>query len=132
MKVVEIVDVNSKDFYNELISSFKREFKTTYVKEGQKVKSKSNEIEVIKLIENECYSIKIKTIYGVNFIEYFLKDINESKLKVVYNEKFKANTLMYSLNYSIMQVLFFFRLRRRAKLVIRSVEKKIIEERGKL
>ena len=100
MKVDMELNVSDKEFYDLMMKSLKEEVKNVTkkdleLKEGLKYKKKSVQrkgigseitVHIKRLIPNELYVATFNTAIDHTTISYKIESLNESKIKVTYEE----------------------------------------------
>lgn len=143
MKVSVEINVSDKEFYDVMMKSLQEELnhvskKKLELKEGLKYKKKSaqrkgigSEITVYikKLVPNELYVATFNTAIDHTMISYKIDALNESKIKVTYEEVYEnvssQNVPAWKQKMAEKQSI------KKAKKMFKEIEKFILNERNK-
>lgn len=143
MKVSVELNVSDKEFYDVMMKSLQEELnhvskKKLELKEGLKYKKKSaqrkgigSEITVYikKLVPNELYVATFNTAIDHTVISYKIDALNESKIKVTYEEVYEN---VSSQNVPVWkQKMAEKQSSKKAKKMFKEIEKFILNERSK-
>lgn len=138
MKLDVEMNISKMELYNFLLDNLKKEMNVKEVKEGMKFNknllTKTNqsakaELEIFKLVEGKEYTIKYNTILGANFVKYFIEELGENKIKLIYEEKYETSSHFNKYNGILMEILFGFSLKRKKKKMLKELENYIIQNR---
>lgn len=103
MKVSTELNVNDKEFWDVMINSLKEDLKNSNkkgieLKEGLKYKKRSTQrkgigseitVHIKRLVPNELYVATFTTAIDHTQITYKIDSLNESKIKVTYEEEYE-------------------------------------------
>lgn len=143
MKVSVELNVSDKEFYDVMMKSLQEELnhvskKKLELKEGLKYKKKSTQrkgvgseitVYIKKLVPNELYVATFNTAIDHTMISYKIDALNESKIKVTYEEVYEN---IPSQNVPAWrQKMAEKQSSKKAKKMLKEIEKFILNERSK-
>lgn len=141
MKIKKELNVSKEEFYLFLYNNLKKELnlkkeikenmifeKELSTKFNQKIKTS---MKVLKLNENKEYSLSYISSLGENIVSYFIEEISDTKILITYKEKYVSNSVFSKLNNMIMEILFYYNIRKRKINTLKMIENYILEERNK-
>lgn len=143
MKVSVELNVSDKEFYDVMMKSLQEELnhvskKKLELKEGLKYKKKSTQrkgvgseitVHIKRLVPNELYVATFNTAIDHTVISYKIDALNESKIKVTYEEVYEN---VSSQNVPVWkQKMAEKQSSKKAKKMFKEIEKFILNERSK-
>lgn len=141
MKIKKELNVSKEEFYLFLYNNLKKELnlkkeikenmifeKELSTKFNQKIKTS---MKILKLNENKEYSLSYISSLGENIVSYFIEEISDTKILITYIEKYVANSIFSKLNNMIMEILFYYNIRKKKINTLKMIENYILEERNK-
>lgn len=143
MKVSVELNVSDKEFYDVMMKSLQEELnhvskKKLELKEGLKYKKKSTQrkgvgseitVQIKRLVPNELYVATFNTAIDHTVISYKIDALNESKIKVTYEEVYEN---VSSQNVPAWkQKMVEKQSSKKAKKMFKEIEKFILNERSK-
>lgn len=143
MKVSVELNVSDKEFYDVMMKSLQEELnhvskKKLELKEGLKYKKKSTQrkgvgseitVQIKRLVPNELYVATFNTAIDHTMISYKIDALNESKIKVTYEEVYEN---VSSQNVPAWrQKMAEKQSSKKAKKMLKEIEKFILNERNK-
>lgn len=141
MKIKKELNVSKEEFYLFLYNNLKKELnlkkeikenmifeKELSTKFNQKIKTS---MKVLKLNENKEYSLSYISSLGENIVSYFIEEISDTKILITYKEKYVSNSVFSKLNNMIMEILFYYNIRKRKINTLKMIENYILKERNK-
>lgn len=143
IQVIKELNVNIEDFFDFLEKSIKEDIKNATGEEILEInegfsyeKNLQNALKqtgkVLAFIEkyqrNICYTSKVTSSQGNNFIIFETEELDSNNIKLTYTENFDSEKYTNNLNYKFM--LFFYKksLVQRIDLMINNIEKSIKKE----
>lgn len=143
MKVSTELNVNDKEFWDVMINSLKEDLKNSNkkgieLKEGLKYKKRSTQrkgigseitVHIKRLVPNELYVDTFTTAIDHTQITYKIDSLNESKIKVTYEEEYE-NVSSRKVP-AWRQKMAEKQLAKKAKKMLKEVEKFILNSRKK-
>ena len=143
MKVSTELNVNDKEFWDVMINSLKEDLKNSNkkgieLKEGLKYKKRSTQrkgigseitVHIKRLVPNELYVATFTTAIDHTQITYKIDSLNESKIKVTYEEEYE-NVSSRKVS-AWRQKMAEKQSAKKAKKMLKEVEKFILNSRKK-
>lgn len=143
MKVSVELNVSDKEFYDVMMKSLQEELnhvskKKLELKEGLKYKKKSTQrkgvgseitVHIKRLVPNELYVATFNTAIDHTVISYKIDALNESKIKVTYEEVYE-NISSHNVP-AWKQKMTEKQSSKKAKKMFKEIEKFILNERSK-
>lgn len=143
MKVSVELNVRDKEFYDVMMKSLQEELnhvskKKLELKEGLKYKKKSTQrkgvgseitVHIKRLVPNELYVATFNTAIDHTMISYKIDALNESKIKVTYEEVYE-NISSHNVP-AWKQKMAEKQSSKKAKKMLKEIEKFILNERNK-
>lgn len=138
MRLQKKLRVTKEQFFDMLLLSVKEDIKRETNKEIKEEKIKSGysyqkklgnnvkaTIKILNIEYSKIYEVSITSVVGENRIKYLFDENN-----VIYEEKYYPDSLIYTLNYILTYILLIFRHRKRAKMLIESIEEYILNKKN--
>lgn len=138
MRVEKILSVSKEEFFNVLIDSLKADMKIKEVKEGMKFKKNlsskvgkvvSSTITIKTIEKNTRYVVEVESLYGINTLDYLIEELEDEKIKIIYNETHITHSFFDRLNQMVMEIVFSFFLKRKKKRMFDEIELYILKKR---
>lgn len=130
MKLKYTMNCKKEVFFNFLYENLQKEFhgektikKDIVSKMGKKVPCT---LTIDYLKENVGYKLSIKSILGINTIEYIIIPCDNESICIEYIEEYFTNSFLKKQNNILLEVLFGFFLKRKKIKTFRSIENYLI------